>query len=191
MREKVIMDDKVNNYAKEKYVANATTRTKDLVFTALLIALVFIATKFINFQLPFSLHGGLIHLGNTILFAAAIVFGPKKGAISGAFGMGLFDLVSGWVVWAPFTFVIRGLMGWMIGTIANRKGRNGDSFKWNIIAILLGSIWMISGYYISEVIIYGNWFTPLTAVPGDITQVIIGIILGIPLITALKKTKIV
>lgn len=173
----------------EKIGLKERTKTKDLVHTALLTALVFIATKFINFQLPFSIHGGLIHLGNTMLFAVAVVFGSRKGAVSGAFGMALFDLVSGWAVWAPFTFVIRGVMGWMIGKIAHGKGRNGSDTKWNITAILLGSVWMIVGYYFSEVIIYGNWLTPLTAVPGDITQVVIGIVLGMPLISALRKTK--
>ena len=80
--------------------------TKDLVQTALLVALVFIATKFINITLPVGASGGLVHLGNTMLFISAIVFGPKKGAAAGAFGMGLFDLLSEWAMWAPFTFVI-------------------------------------------------------------------------------------
>lgn len=40
--------------------------------------------------------GGLIHLGNVPLFVAAMLFGRKTGAIAGAFGMGLFDLMSGW-----------------------------------------------------------------------------------------------
>ena len=58
--------------------------TKDLVETALLIALVYIATRFINIRLPIAASGGLVHLGNTMLFIAAIVFGPKKGAAAGS-----------------------------------------------------------------------------------------------------------
>ena len=42
-----------------------------------------------------------------MLFIVSIIFGPKKGAIAGAVGMGLFDLVSGWTLWAPFTIVAR------------------------------------------------------------------------------------
>ena len=97
--------------------------TKDLVETALLIALVYIATRFINIRLPIAASGGLVHLGNTMLFIAAIVFGPKKGAAAGAFGMGLFDLLSEWAMWAPFTFVVRGIMGYIIGKIAWSNGR--------------------------------------------------------------------
>ena len=40
--------------------------TKDLVETALLIALVYIATRFINIRLPIAASGGLVHLGNTM-----------------------------------------------------------------------------------------------------------------------------
>ncbi|CEH35259.1 ECF-type riboflavin transporter, S component [Romboutsia lituseburensis] len=58
--------------------SNQKNTTRDLVETALLIALVFIATRFINIRLPIASSGGLVHLGNTMLFIAAIVFGKKK-----------------------------------------------------------------------------------------------------------------
>lgn len=164
-----------------------TNGTKSLVLSGLLIALVFIATYFIRFTLPVSVNGGLVHLGNVMLFAAAIVFGKKQGAIAGAFGMGLFDLVSGWTVWAPFTFVVRGGMGYIIGSIANSHGRNGQSLLWNIYAILAGSIWMLVGYYFTEVILYGNWITPFTSIPGNLLQLLFGTMLGLPLASTLKR----
>ena len=68
--------------------------------------MVFIATRFINIRLPLASTGGLVHLGNTMLFISAIVFGKRKDAIAGALGMGLFDLLLGWQIWAPFTFVV-------------------------------------------------------------------------------------
>lgn len=166
-------------------------KTKEIVTSSLLICLVFIATKFINIRLPISINGGLIHLGNTMLFTAAIVFGKRKGAIAGAFGMGLFDIVSGWIAWAPFTFIIRGAMGYLIGSISYGKGREGNSFIWNIMGILLAGIWMIGGYYITEGILYGNWVSPLTSVPGNIIQILAGAAFGLPLASALKKTKII
>ena len=113
---------------------NSKVNTKDLAETSMLIALTFIATYFVKIQLPFGGKGGLVHLGTVMLFIASIVFGKKKGAISGAFGMGIFDLVSGFVVWAPFTFIIRGIMGYMIGSITwskNRRGnRRGNKMGW-------------------------------------------------------------
>lgn len=171
--------------------STASDKTRDIVLTGILTALVFVATKFINVRLPLSINGGLIHLGNTMLFMAAILFGQRKGAVAGAFGMGLFDIVSGWVAWAPFTFVIRGVMGYIIGTISQANHRQGESVTWNLIAIVTGGIWMIFGYYITEGLLYGNWITPMTSILGNIIQIVAGAALGLPLIVALKKTKVV
>ncbi len=95
--------------------SKSRSTTYMLVINALFIALTLVATMFINVRLPFMGSGGLIHLGNVPLFIAAMMYGRKTGAVAGAFGMGLFDLISGWTAWAPFTFVIVGTMGYVIG----------------------------------------------------------------------------
>lgn len=161
--------------------------TKDLVETALLTTLVFVATAFINIRLPILSSGGLVHLGNVILFAAAILFGKKKGAIDGAVGMAIFDLSSGWALWAPFTLVVRGIMGYIVGTIAYSNNKNGDNFLINILAVFVSGIWMIIGYYITEVILYGNLLAPVASIPGNITQLVVGLVLGLPLAKILKR----
>ena len=161
--------------------------TKDLVETALLTTLVFVATAFINIRLPILSSGGLVHLGNVILFAAAILFGKKKGPIAGAVGMAIFDLSSGWALWAPFTLVVRGIMGYIVGTIAYSNNKNGDNFLINILAVFVSGIWMIIGYYITEVILYGNLLAPVASIPGNITQLVVGLVLGLPLAKILKR----
>ena len=85
------------------------TRTFELILSAMCIALVFVATMMLNIKLPIAANGGLVHLGTAMLLIVSILFGPKTGAIAGAFGMGIFDLVSGWTLWAPITFISRGL----------------------------------------------------------------------------------
>lgn len=70
---------------------------------------------------------GLVHLGSAMLFIISILFGPKKGAMAGAFGMALFDILSGWTLWAPFTFITRGLQGYIVGKIATMNGKNGGN----------------------------------------------------------------
>lgn len=170
------------------YKMATKTNTKDLVITGLLTALVFIFTKFINIRLPISINGGLIHMGNVMLFAVAIVFGKKKAAISGAVGMSLFDIMSGWALWAPFTFVVRGGMGYIIGAFAE-KGQ-GKSIARNLFGIVAGGIWMLVGYYLTEVILYGNWITPFTSIYGNVIQLAIGAIIGIPAAMALLRAKV-
>lgn len=169
---------------------SSNSKTKDLVQTALLTALIFVSTYWIQFQLPFGGNGGLVHLGTAMLFISAIVFGKNKGAISAAIGMGLFDLVSGWGLWAPFTFVIKGSMAYLVGLIVYSKGREGNNVIVNIIATFIAGVWMIAGYFLTNTFLSGNWATAVASIPGDITQIALGMIVGIPIAKVLKKFKI-
>ena len=162
-----------------------TTKTKVLVINALFIALTLVATMFIQIKLPIMGNGGLIHLGNVPLFIAAFVYGKKTGAIAGAFGMGLFDLISGWALWAPFTFVIVGAMGFVAGLISEKVP--GKRALVNTLAVAVALIIKIVGYYFTEVILYGNWILPLGSIPGNVMQVVIAGIIVVPLIGRIKK----
>ncbi len=159
--------------------------TQTLVINALLIALTLVCTMFVNIRLPFVGNGGLIHLGNVPLFLAAIIYGKKTGAIAGAFGMGLFDLISGWTAWAPFTFVVVGAMGYVTGLLSEKLPFR--PLLSNSIAIFVALIIKIAGYYFAEVILYSNWIIPLGSIPGNVVQVIVAAIIVIPIADRLKK----
>ena len=162
-------------------------KTFDLVLTAILSTLVLVTTMFINIKLPIG-QGGLIHLGTATLFIVAILFGPKKGALAGAIGMGLFDIFGGWIIWAPTTIIARALQGYIVGKIAWSNGHRGDSVKLNILAAVASIPVMLAVYYIGQGIMYNNWVAPLASIPGDIIQSIVGLLVAIPLCLALKKT---
>lgn len=165
--------------------ASQHNKTKMLVINALFIALTLVATMFINIRLPLMGNGGLIHLGNVPLFLAAIIYGRKTGAIAGAFGMGLFDLISGWTAWAPFTFIIVGAMGYVVGLMSEKLKFN--PYLVNILAVLAALVIKIVGYYFAEVILYQNWFVPLGSIPGNIMQVVVAGIIVVPFAERLKK----
>ena len=156
--------------------------------TALFIALTYVFTAFVNIRLPIAANGGLIHLGNVPLFIAAILYGRKVGAIAGGVGMALFDLLSGWTLWAPFTLVIVGLMGYVTGLIAEHKQKLG----WYVIAFAIACAIKVVGYYIAEAIIYQNIFVPISSIPGNIVQVataaVIVSVIIVPLRKAVSKT---
>ncbi|MGG0719576.1 ECF transporter S component [Robertmurraya massiliosenegalensis] len=162
-----------------------SVKTKTLVINALFIALVFVSTMFINIRLPIMGNGGLIHLGNVPLFIAAFLYGRKSGAIAGAVGMGLFDLISGWTAWAPFTFVIVGAMGYLAGLIAEKLP--GKKLYVYSMAVAVALIIKVVGYYFAEVLLYSNWMLPFGSVPGNIMQVVIAGIIVVPLAARLKK----
>jgi len=157
----------------------------EMVITALFIALVYVFTAFVNIRLPFALYGGLIHLGNVPLFICAILFGKRSGAIAGGVGMALFDLLSGWTLWAPFTLVIVALMGFVVGLITEKKNGIG----WYILAMVAALPIKIAGYYIAEGIIYSNWISPVTSIPGNIIQVTTAIIIVAIVIVPLRHAR--
>ncbi|MGN0733977.1 MAG: ECF transporter S component [Emergencia sp.] len=161
-------------------------KTYTLVITALFIALTYVATWLINIRLPLVGSGGLIHLGNVPLFIGAMLYGRKTGALAGAFGMGLFDLFSGWTAWAPFTFVIVGAMGYVVGLMAEKRPFKNANVN-NIVSIILALIIKIVGYYFAEVILYGNWVAPLGSIPGNILQVGVAGVIVLVIIPQFRK----
>lgn len=161
-------------------------KTMTLVIDAMFIALVFTATWLINIRLPLAGSGGLIHLGNVPLFIGGMLFGRRTGAIAGAFGMAIFDLMSGWTAWAPFTFVIVGAMGYVIGWIAEKKPFKIAMVN-HVLSVILAIIIKVAGYYFAEVILYGNWIAPIGSIPGNIIQVGVAGIVVLLCIEPLKK----
>lgn len=143
------------------------TNAKFITVTAVFIALTYVFTAFVNIRLPIAAAGGLIHLGNVPLFICAIIFGKKSGAIAGGVGMALFDLLSGWTAWAPFTLVIAALMGYTVGAVTERR----HSLGWDALAIAAACVIKVAGYYAAEVMIYGNWITPAASIPGNLIQI--------------------
>ncbi len=154
-----------------------------ITLNGMFIALTLIATAYVNVKLPISSNGGLIHLGNVPFFICAILFGKKNGAIVGACGMGLFDLCSGWTLWAPFTFIIVGLMGYVIGIITEEK----KGIQYQLIAILCACLIKVIGYYIAEVILYHNLYSPIASIPGNIIQVALAAMIVLPVLNSLKR----
>jgi len=158
-----------------------------LVINALAVALVFTAATFIHIRIPIAGTGGMIHLGDLPLFVFAILYGRNTGALAGAIGLTLFDLLSGWVLWAPFTFVITGAIGWIVGYIAEKNPDTSITAYW--VSIAAATVLTITGYYAAEGFLYGNWLAPLGSVPINFLQTTIAGVLAYPVAVRLKKIK--
>lgn len=159
------------------------SQTKQLVYAALGIALVFTCTIFVNVRLPIAANGGLIHLGNVPLFIIAILYGRWLGAFAGGIGMALFDVVGGWFLWAPFTLIIVGLMGYTVGAICEKN----QTIKAYVLALVAACLIKVVGYYGAEGIIYGNWISPMASIPGNLVQIGVASIIVLPVVLKLRK----
>lgn len=161
---------------------SSSVQVKSLAITAVCLVLVYVFTAVVNIRLPFAPNGGLIHLGNVPLFVAAILFGKRTGMIAGGVGMALFDLFSGWTLWAPFTLIIVGCMGLVVGAVTEKR----KSFTFYLLALVLACAIKIGGYYLAEAVIYGNWVVPLTSIPGNLIQVGVAAIITLIVIEPLR-----
>ncbi len=165
-------------------------KTEHIVFAGLFISIVFVATYFI--QIPTTgISGGLIHLGNIAMFSIALKYGKKYGALSGGIGMMMFDLFSAWFVWAPATLIVRGTMGFVIGFISQDKNGQGSNIYKNVIAIVIGSVVMLLGYFVFEASVLGIGWAAIASVPGNLVQITIGLIaLGlVPFLPNMKSEE--
>ena len=77
-------------------------KTSDITVTAAMAALVFLGTYV--FKIPTI--SGYIHLGDCMILLTVVLFGTRKGAVAGAIGAGLSDLLGGFAYWVLPTILI-------------------------------------------------------------------------------------
>ena len=158
-------------------------KVKDLVITSLFIALVYVFTWIVKIQLPFAPNGGLIHLGNVPFFLAAIFFDKRVGMTSGALGMGLFDLISGWVLWSPMTVISALIMGYIL----NKFNYKHLKLKNLLLSFVLVALVKVVVYYIGEVFILSSFVTPLASIPGNIIQIAVSSVIVLVVLKPMEK----
>lgn len=155
--------------------------TNEIVRTGLFIALVYIATL-VNFRLPFSIAGGgLVHLGTSAALISIYVLGKRNGTIAGTIGMTLFDITTGYGAWAPFTFIARLLFGISFYHLAFDKDGKLKGIVSQIIAVVCAGIILVCVYFVANTLISGSFEQAIASIPGDITQVVVAMIIGIPI----------
>ena len=164
------------------------SKVKELVIAALMIALVYVSTN-INIRTPSITGGGLVHLGMAMCVFVSIIFGKKTGAVAGGIGMALFDVLSDYFLWAPFTLVISAAIGFTVGAIAHKDGE--VKILRCVLAVLAGTVIKIAGYYLTEIILYHNMLSPVASVPGNIMQMAVGGVVGVPLAAAVCKQHLI
>lgn len=138
---------------------NKSYSVKDICLAGLFIAIVCVGTMFISLKVPAT--EGYIHFGDGFILIIAILFGKKFGAVAGGVGSALADILLGYPHWAVFTLIIKGLMGYVAGSIKDYDSENSKFFSLkNISAAFVAEIIMIAGYFIGGVILKGFFMTP-------------------------------
>lgn len=162
------------------------TKTRKIVMTALLASFTCVATMII--KIPSPLHGYL-NLGDAIVLLAGWMFSPLYAFLSAGIGSALADMFSGYFIYAPATFVIKGLMALVAyyGFKMLRKAI-GNLASW-VVSGILSEVVMVLGYFVFEGFLYG--FVPsMVNIPANGVQGVAGVIIGVMLMKVFDKSKI-
>lgn len=155
-----------------------------MVYTALLAALICVATFIIKVPMPVT--NGYTHIGDGFIFIAVILLGGRNGALAAAIGASLADILGGYAVYALPTFIIKGLMALIMAFVISKMNNNNKY----IFGALAGSVWQVFGYYLTGSIMVGNFIAPLVEILGNSMQSLVGVAVMVVFIAVFKNTPI-
>lgn len=163
-----------------------TTSTKEIVMAALMAALACVATMIIKIPSPLK---GYLNLGDCIVLVAGWTLSPTYGFLAAGLGSALADIFSGYVTYAPATFVIKGLMALIAFYVFKLLHKKLGNLPSRIISGVAAELMMILGYFVFEGFLYG--FIPsVVNIPANGVQGIAGLIIGIMLMKIFEKSNI-
>lgn len=161
---------------------------RDIVYIGVLSALCAIATS-ILIPLP---NGAMVHLGSAALFTIAALFGGMYGALAGAIGSALFDLVMGHSAYTLFSIVIKGLAGLFVGLIlVGMRPRPFYQLTYSlgklILALIIGSVWTAFGYCIAWAYVLNSMTAATIRLPASFLTSGVGCVITLFLVRAILR----
>lgn len=155
---------------------------KKLVMAAMLAALTCVTTMVIKIPSPLN---GYINLGDCFVLLAGWTLPVSYGFMSAGIGSALADVFSGYVTYAPATFIIKGLMAVAACYISRAISKKGSNLTAYIISGIAAEAVMVVGYLLFESMLYGFAPSLVNVVPNCI-QGIAGLLIGVMLIKVTK-----
>ena len=176
-------------------------KTNKLILTALFTALTTVATMVIHIPTPTM---GYIHAGDALVLLSGILLGPLAGFFAAGVGSALSDLLGGYFIYVPATFLIKGFTAWIAYYVFREIKK---LFSKDVPASIVGGIaaetFMVIGYFVFEIfmlaITTGDGLTSAgiasgiaasaSGVPFNVVQGIVGVILATILYPLLKRLE--
>ncbi|MCI6648078.1 MAG: ECF transporter S component [Lachnospiraceae bacterium] len=180
----------------------SSSKIRLLVTSALFAALTFVGTFFI--KVPVFATNGYIHPGDGFVLLSGIFLGPLWGGLAAGFGSMLSDLVGGYMVYVPATFVIKALVAVIAAGLTSFLQKITASKKSPvpvIIAGVVGEAFMVIGYFIFETFEFAftakggfdaaslnsGMATAAAGIPANLIQAVFGIIIAAVLYPLLRN----
>ena len=158
---------------------------KKTVVSAMLASLICVATMF-RVPLPVI---GYVNLGDAFVLLAGWCLPLPYCVLAAGIGSALADMLSGYAIYIPATFIIKGLMAAVV-FFGHKKTLKKQRFGLlSILSLAAAELIMVFGYYVFEGFMLG--FVPaLVNIPYNALQGVVGLALGVALIKLFDKVKI-
>lgn len=162
------------------------TTIQKIIFSAMLAALTCVATMVIKIPSPLS---GYLNLGDCIVLLSGWLMPPLYGFMAAAIGSALADILSGYMIYAPVTFLIKGIMALLASLGYSLLRKKAGSTVSHVLSGITAELFMILGYFAYEGILYGFAAAAMN-IPINALQGAVGLVLGILLTGIFRKHKI-
>ena len=132
-------------------------KTRTLVLTSLMTALTCVGTMIIRIPTPGL---GYIHPGDGFVLLSGLLLGPIYGSLAAGLGSAMADIFSGYVIYAPATFVIKvfcAMVAYMVcNTMQKNKLHKGSLLNASTTLVLsgfAGETVMVIGYFLFDILL--------------------------------------
>jgi uncharacterized membrane protein len=153
-----------------------------LTTAGVLAAAIVLLTTLVSIPMPGGF--GYINLGDVGVLLAGMLLGGGWGALCAGAASALSDVLLGYTVYAPATFVIKGLVALVAGLLFAKTQK-----KIRFAALYPAALIVPAGYFLYESLLYGT----ATAIPNilfNTLQCLVGAVVATILGLMLLKTKI-
>jgi len=144
----------------------------NIALLAIMTALSTIMTLII--QIPYPGTSGYFNFGDTMVMLGGLLLGPVGGFFAGGVGSALADLISGYTFYAPITLIAKGFEGMAVGFFSFRVKSYIRWSKWDIVGVIVGAVFMLTGYFVAQALLFGLPYALGELIAVNIPQVTIG-----------------
>lgn len=103
------------------FILSTNENIRKLTLAGMLAAVAFICFSYLRIEVPMG--GGMtgkIYIGHTFILLSGFLLGAKYGGLTGAVGLALADILAGYVISAPPTFIAKFLLGLTASIMAHQ-----------------------------------------------------------------------
>jgi len=163
-------------------------KTKKLVYTAMFAVINYVAFTYGKITIPVTAGTSTaIHIANAIVVLSAWFLGPVYGGLAGAIGLSIADILDPrYITSAPKTFILKFMIGFIAGVVANHFKLKEHQDRKDIIKIAtLSSFLALAFNVVADPIVGYLYRNYLLGIPQEAAKIIATWVAGTTAINAI------